>query len=58
MEKKALGRGLDALLPAAKPVSMPELPEVQHLLVDSIFQIGTNRDKHFPHKNWQSSRRR
>jgi len=36
MEKKALGRGLDALLPAAKPVSMPELPEVQHLLVDSI----------------------
>jgi ParB family transcriptional regulator, chromosome partitioning protein len=27
MEKKALGRGLDAL---------PELPEVQHLLVDSI----------------------
>jgi len=36
MEKKALGRGLDALLPTAKPVSMPELPEVQHLLVDSI----------------------
>jgi len=36
MEKKALGRGLDALLPAVKPVSMPELPEVQHLLVDSI----------------------
>ena len=36
MEKKALGRGLDALLPAAKPVSMPESPEVQHLRVDSI----------------------
>ena len=36
MEKKALGRGLDALLPAAKPVSMPELPEVQHLRVDAI----------------------
>ena len=36
MEKKALGRGLDALLPTAKPVSMPELPEVQHLQVDSI----------------------
>ncbi|NOT22403.1 MAG: ParB/RepB/Spo0J family partition protein [Nitrospiraceae bacterium] len=36
MEKKALGRGLDALLPSARPVSMPELPEVQHLLVDSI----------------------
>ena len=36
MEKKALGRGLDALLPTSKPVSMPELPEVQHLLVDSI----------------------
>ena len=36
MEKKALGRGLDALLPAAKPVSMPELPDVQHLRVDAI----------------------
>ncbi|THJ21148.1 MAG: ParB/RepB/Spo0J family partition protein [Nitrospira sp. CG24E] len=36
MEKKALGRGLDALLPSVRPVSMPELPEVQHLLVDSI----------------------
>ena len=36
MEKKALGRGLDALLPATKPASMPELPEVQHLRVDAI----------------------
>jgi ParB family transcriptional regulator, chromosome partitioning protein len=36
MEKKALGRGLDALLPAIKPVPMPELPEVQHLRVDAI----------------------
>jgi ParB family chromosome partitioning protein len=36
MEKKALGRGLDALLPAVKPVSMPELPEVQHLRIDAI----------------------
>lgn len=36
MEKKALGRGLDALLPAIKPVSMPELPEVQHLRIDAI----------------------
>ena len=36
MEKKALGRGLDALLPAIKPVSMPELPEVQHLPVNAI----------------------
>ncbi len=36
MEKKALGKGLDALLPAAKPVPMPELPEVQHLRVDAI----------------------
>lgn len=36
MEKKALGRGLDALLPAAKPVSMPDMPEVQHLRVDAI----------------------
>jgi ParB family chromosome partitioning protein len=36
MEKKALGRGLDALLPANKPASMPELPEVQRLRVDAI----------------------
>jgi len=36
MEKKALGRGLDALLPAIKPASSPELSEVQHLKVDSI----------------------
>jgi ParB family chromosome partitioning protein len=36
MEKKALGRGLDALLPAAKPALMPEMPEVQHLRVDAI----------------------
>ena len=36
MEKKALGRGLDALLPATKSSSMPELPNVQHLRVDSI----------------------
>jgi len=36
MEKKALGRGLDALLPATKPVLTPELPDVQHLRVDAI----------------------
>jgi len=36
MEKKALGRGLDALLPTTKPTAMPELPEVQHLPVDAI----------------------
>jgi len=36
MEKKALGRGLDALLPATKSASIPELPEVQHLRVDAI----------------------
>lgn len=36
MEKKALGRGLEALLPTTKPASMPELPEVQHLRVSSI----------------------
>ena len=36
MEKKALGRGLDALLPAIKPASMSELSEVQHLRVDAI----------------------
>ena len=36
MEKKALGRGLDALLPATKPAPMPELPEIQHLRVDAI----------------------
>ncbi len=36
MEKKALGKGLDALLPAARPTPMPELPEVQHLRVEAI----------------------
>jgi ParB family transcriptional regulator, chromosome partitioning protein len=36
MEKKALGRGLDALLPTTKPAPMPELPEVQHLSIDAI----------------------
>jgi len=36
MEKRALGRGLDALLPTTKPAPMPELPEVQHLGVDAI----------------------
>lgn len=36
MEKKALGRGLDALLPITKSASLPDMPEVQHLRVDSI----------------------
>jgi ParB family chromosome partitioning protein len=36
MEKKALGRGLDALLPAVKLAPMPELSDVQHLRVDAI----------------------
>ena len=36
MEKKALGRGLDALLPTTKPAPMPELPEVQHLRIDAV----------------------
>jgi len=36
MEKKALGRGLDALLPSAKPTLKPELSELQHLRVDAI----------------------
>jgi ParB family chromosome partitioning protein len=36
MEKKALGRGLDALIPTSKPAPMPELPEVQHLRTDAI----------------------
>ena len=36
MEKKALGRGLDALLPSTKPALTSELPEVQHLRVDAI----------------------
>lgn len=36
MEKKALGKGLDALLPAARPMPMSELPEVQHLRIDAI----------------------
>lgn len=36
MEKKALGRGLDALLPATKAASTPDMPEVQRLRVDAI----------------------
>ena len=36
MEKKALGRGLDALLPPIKLASMPESQDVQHLRVDAI----------------------
>ncbi|HSQ51635.1 MAG TPA: ParB/RepB/Spo0J family partition protein [Nitrospiraceae bacterium] len=36
MEKKALGRGLDALLPAIRPPATPESTEVQHLKVGSI----------------------
>ncbi len=36
MEKKALGRGLDALLPAAKSVTISESSETQQLRVDAI----------------------
>src|SRR4030065_11187 len=36
MEKKALGRGLDAFLPAAKPAASPDMPEVLHIRVDAI----------------------
>jgi len=36
MEKKALGRGLDALLPASKPSMVQELSEVQYLKIDAI----------------------
>src|SRR5262245_2338356 len=36
MEKKALGRGLDALLPPTKPALMSESPDVQQLRVDAI----------------------
>jgi ParB family chromosome partitioning protein len=36
MEKKALGRGLDALLPSARPVVEPERGDVHHLRLDSI----------------------
>lgn len=36
MEKKALGRGLEALIPTSKPAPMPELPEVQHLRTNAI----------------------
>ena len=36
MEKKALGRGLDALLPPIKLASMPESQDVQHLRIDAI----------------------
>ena len=36
MEKKALGRGLDALLPATRPMTTPESSEVQYLKVGAI----------------------
>lgn len=36
MEKKALGRGLEALLPSGKPVSVPDAADGQHLRVDAI----------------------
>jgi len=36
MEKKALGRGLDALLPAIRPSATQESSEIQHLKVASI----------------------
>src|SRR5262245_63176498 len=36
MEKKAIGRGLDALVTTTKPAPMPELTEVQHLSIDAI----------------------
>ncbi|MBV6469959.1 MAG: Stage 0 sporulation protein J [Nitrospirae bacterium] len=36
MEKKALGRGLDALLPTGRPVADPERGDVQELRLDSI----------------------
>ncbi|HMU54544.1 MAG TPA: ParB/RepB/Spo0J family partition protein [Nitrospira sp.] len=36
MEKKALGRGLEALLPSNKPVSVPDATDVQHLRVDAV----------------------
>jgi len=36
MEKKALGKGLDALLPATKTALLSEMPEVVHIKVDAI----------------------
>lgn len=36
MEKKALGKGLDALLPAMKPSQSAETVDVQHLRIDAI----------------------
>ena len=36
MEKKALGRGLDALLPATRPMATPDSSEVQYLKVGAI----------------------
>jgi ParB family chromosome partitioning protein len=36
MEKKALGRGLEALLPSGKPVPVPDAADVQHRRVDAI----------------------
>lgn len=36
MEKKALGKGLDALLPSSKPDQPVEAVDVQHLRIDAI----------------------
>ena len=36
MEKKALGRGLDALLPAIRPPATPESSEIHYLKIGSI----------------------
>lgn len=36
MEKKALGKGLDALLPSAKANQSTEMVDVQHLRIDAI----------------------
>ncbi|BCA55487.1 Chromosomal partitioning protein ParB [Nitrospira sp. KM1] len=36
MEKKALGRGLDALLPSSRTASVAEASELQHIRLDAI----------------------
>jgi ParB family chromosome partitioning protein len=48
MEKKALGRGLDALLPTARPMAEPERGDIQQLRLDSVVPNRYQPRQEFP----------
>ncbi|MBF8297324.1 MAG: hypothetical protein HW389_3869 [Bacteroidetes bacterium] len=56
MEKKALGRGLDALLPATKPASMPSAGRCDRAesvsAETNVFSSGTGRTHGFIEAKW------